>query len=110
MAAHVLGHPDFTARDAAILQPDEAENLHVQFRSGPHTLIASRIEGNYPNYRCVVPHEFLADGHGSTLRLSAGISPGLVTDPTVENYCVLMPCRCVAEDAADESPDQAMAA
>ena len=182
-AVHVLAHPDFTARDAAILQPDEAENLHVQFRSGPNTLIAKRIEGSYPNYRQVVPHEFLADATipethrsaliswlrslmgkantvrltwgrpgpltlthrdqdsdaaatmqvpvittgvlpaisfspqfladalviGSTLRLIDGISPGLVTDPS-GNYCVLMPCRCVAEDAARESPAQAMAA
>ena len=46
--------------------------------------------------------QFLADALaiGSTLRLIDGISPGLVTDPAVENYCVLMPCRCVAEDAA----------
>ena len=54
-AVHVLGHPDFTLRDAAIQQPDDAENLHVQFRSGPHTLIAKRIEGSYPNYRHVIP-------------------------------------------------------
>jgi len=169
---HVPAHPDFTARDAAILQPEKAENLHVQFRSGPHTLVAKRIEGSYPNYRCVIPHEFLADATipethhsaliswlrslvgksntvrltwgrpgpltlthrdqdsdaaatmqvpvitsgvlpaisfspqfladalviGSTLRLIDSISPGLVTDPSVENYCVLMPCRCVVED------------
>src|ERR1035437_392431 len=54
-AVHVLDHPDFSARDAAILQPDAAENLHVQFRSGPNTLIAKRIEGNYPNYMQVIP-------------------------------------------------------
>ncbi len=54
-AVHVLGHPDFTFRDAAIQQPDNAEDLHVQFRSGPHTLIAKTIEGHYPNYRHVIP-------------------------------------------------------
>jgi len=60
-AVHVLGFPDFTGRDAAIQQPDDGQGPHVQFRSGPHTLIARTIEGNYPNYRQVIPHEFLAD-------------------------------------------------
>jgi DNA polymerase-3 subunit beta len=73
-AVHVLAHPDFTARDAAILQPDAAENIHVQFRSGPHTLIARRIEGNYPNYRQVVPHQFLADATIPETHRSALIS------------------------------------
>ena len=58
-------YPDFTTRDAAILQPEvsdqDADKPHVQFRSGPHTLIARTIEGTYPNYRQVIPHEFLAD-------------------------------------------------
>jgi DNA polymerase III sliding clamp (beta) subunit (PCNA family) len=61
VAVHVLGFQDFTGRDAAILQPEAADSPHVQFRSGPHTLIARTIEGNYPNYRCVMPGEFLAD-------------------------------------------------
>ena len=60
-AVHVLGFPDFTARDAAIQQPDNGKGPHIQFRSGPHTLIARTIEGNYPNYRQVIPREFLAD-------------------------------------------------
>jgi DNA polymerase-3 subunit beta len=60
-AVQVLGHPDFNARDAAILQPETGEGPHIQFRSGPHTLIARTIEGNYPNYRQVIPPEFLAD-------------------------------------------------
>ena len=54
-AVQVLGHPDFNARDAAILQPEAGEGPHIQFRSGPHTLIARTIEGNYPNYRQVIP-------------------------------------------------------
>jgi len=64
-AVKVLGFPDFAARDAAIMQPEvsdkDADKPHVQFRSGPHTLIARTIEGDYPNYRKVIPHEFLAD-------------------------------------------------
>ena len=60
-AVHVLGFPDFTGRDAAILQAEAADGPHVQFRSGPHTFIARTIEGNYPNYRCVMPGEFLTD-------------------------------------------------
>ena len=176
-AVHVLAFPDFTARDAALLPPAKADNPHVQFRSGPPTLIARTIEGNYPNYRQVIPHEFLAEvtipethraaviswlksldgrsptvrltwetpGHltlthwdsgaaqatirvpvstsgggegqpptisfapqylaealaiGPVLRLIDGISPGVATGPS-GNFCVIMPCRCVVEDAKD---------
>jgi hypothetical protein len=59
--------------------------------------------------------QYLADALviGSTLRLSDGISPGVVTDPS-GNVCVLMPCRCVAEavteEAAGKSPTHAIAA
>lgn len=54
-AVHVLGHPDFLGRDAAILQPTSDDEPHVQFRSGPHTLIARTIEGHYPGYRQAIP-------------------------------------------------------
>ena len=54
-AVHALAHPDFLARDAAIVQPDDSGEYHVQFRSGPHTLIARSIEGHYPGYRHVIP-------------------------------------------------------
>lgn len=59
-AVHVLAHPDFTTRDAAILQAKQSkekdgEDHHIQFRSGPHTLIAREIEGSYPNHRNVIP-------------------------------------------------------
>ena len=193
-AVRVLGFPDFTGRDAAIQQPDDGKEPHVQFRSGPHTLIARTIEGTYPNYRQVIPREFLADatipetqrpaliswlrsldgkngkdghknsvrltwekpGHltltlrdsdatgtrihvpitisgesqppviafapgfladalaiGSTLRLIDGISPGMTTSTGSSDsdssgpFCVLMPCRCVAEDAAEVGAEQA---
>ena len=78
VGVHVLGFPDFIARDAAILQPEgadkEAEELRVQFRSGPHTLIATAIAGNYPNYRKVIPREFLADATFPEMQRSAVIS------------------------------------
>ena len=54
-AVHVLVHPDFSTRDAAALQSDDDKGTHIQFRSGPHTFIAKTIEGNYPNYRNVIP-------------------------------------------------------
>jgi DNA polymerase-3 subunit beta len=65
-AAHVLLHPDFATRDATLRQPDDADNNdpktpYVEFHSGPHTLIAKEIEGSYPNYRQVIPREFLAE-------------------------------------------------
>ena len=56
-----MAYPDFTTRDAAILQSKKTDNPHIQFRSGPHTLIARTIEGQYPNYHQVIPHEFLAE-------------------------------------------------
>ena len=37
------------------LQADETDDSHIQFRSGPHTLIAKTIAGHYPNYRNVIP-------------------------------------------------------
>jgi DNA polymerase-3 subunit beta len=63
-AVHVLVHPDFSTRDAAVLQPDDDEDdeddeddkaTHIQFRSGPHMLVAKTIEGQYPHYRNVIP-------------------------------------------------------
>jgi DNA polymerase-3 subunit beta len=54
-AVHVLAHPDFTTRDPAVMQPVKEDDAHVQFRSGPHTLIAKTIEGRYPGYRHVIP-------------------------------------------------------
>jgi DNA polymerase III sliding clamp (beta) subunit (PCNA family) len=54
-AALVLVHPDFATRDAAVMQADKTEDLHIQFRSGPHTLIAKTLEGHYPNYQNVIP-------------------------------------------------------
>ena len=181
-AVHVLGLPDFAGRDASIQQPEEGKEPHIQFRSGPHTLIARAIEGQYPNYRQVIPSEFVADatvpdtrrpaliswlrsldgkgnsvrltwdkpGHltltlrdsdttaaridvpvtttgqppviafgpayladalaiGSTLRLIDGLSPGMAVDPSSGNFCVLMPCRCVAEDAPEAAVGNASA-
>ena len=181
-AVHVLGFPDFTGRDAAIQQPDAGTtNAHVQIRSGPHTLIARTIEGNYPNYKQVIPREFVAEatipdahkaaliswlrsldgkrnsvrltwdkpGHltltlrdsdttdalihvpvsitgqppviafapgyladaltiGPTLRLIDGMSPGMASSPS-GNFCVLMPQRCVPEDAPEVDVKQAKA-
>lgn len=54
-AVHVLVDPGFSTRDAAVLQADDDKGTHLQFRSGPHTFIAKTIEGNYPNYRNVIP-------------------------------------------------------
>jgi len=46
---------------------------------------------------------YLADALaiGSTLRLIDGLSPGMAVDPSSGNFCVLMPCRCVAEAAVE---------
>jgi DNA polymerase-3 subunit beta len=54
-AVHALVHPDFSTRDAVLLQTGDDKGTHIQFRSGPHTFIAKTIEGHYPNYRNVIP-------------------------------------------------------
>ncbi len=54
-AVHVLVHPAFASRDAAVMQPTKEDDAHVQFRSGPHTLIARTVEGRYPGYQHVIP-------------------------------------------------------
>ena len=52
--------------------------------------------------------KFLADALaiGATLRLIDGISPVKTTDPS-GNFCVLMPWRCVAEDAPEAAAGNA---
>ena len=40
---------------------------------------------------------------GSTCRLIDGISPGMAADPASGNFGVLMPWRCVAENAPEDS-------
>jgi len=51
----------------------------------------------------------IAAGYRHAWRRHLPLSCWMPACPTA-TYCVLMPCRCVAEDAVDESPDQAMAA
>jgi hypothetical protein len=48
--------------------------------------------------------KFLADALaiGPTLRLIDGLSPGMTSDPS-GTFCVIMPCRCVAE--AEDAPE-----
>jgi len=33
----------------------------------------------------------------------------MASDPASGNFCVLMPCRCVAEDAAEAGVEKALA-
>jgi len=46
---------------------------------------------------------------GSTLRLIDGISPGMAVDQSSDNFCVLMPCRCVAEEVREVGAEQVAA-
>ena len=48
----------------------------------------------------------VALGIGSTLRLIDRLSPAMTSDPS-GTFCVIMPCRCVAEDAPEAGPEQA---
>jgi DNA polymerase-3 subunit beta len=86
-AAHVLVHPDFSTRDAAVLQTDDGDDdkgTHIQFRSGPHTLIAKTIEGHYPNYRNVIP----------------GYLPQSVTVPETHRAALIAWLRSLGKDQA----------
>jgi DNA polymerase-3 subunit beta len=53
----VLAHPDFTRSDAHIQIQKVDDTEWISIRSGNHVLLSKTIEGNYPNYRQVIPHQ-----------------------------------------------------
>jgi DNA polymerase III subunit beta len=59
-SVHVLCHPDFFARDSAVVLDADPESRLIRFRSGPLTLITTTLEGNFPGYRHVIPRQFNA--------------------------------------------------
>jgi len=56
-ACHILGHQDFTADLATITWIDhkEPEKRHVAIQCGRHLLVSKPLDGNYPNYKQVIP-------------------------------------------------------
>ena len=46
---------------------------------------------------------------GSTLRFIDGLNPGMAVDQSSGNFCVLMPCRCVAEEVPEVAAEQVAA-
>ncbi len=56
-AVKVLGHSDFLKGDVTVTLPDDTEKNLAAFRAGDHVLISRTSEGNYPNYRQVIPRE-----------------------------------------------------
>jgi DNA polymerase-3 subunit beta len=54
-SVNVLAHPDFTRNDAYIQMQKVDETEWISIRSGNHVLISKIIEGNFPNYRQVIP-------------------------------------------------------
>lgn len=52
----VLAHPDFTRSDAHIRLQKVIGTEWIAIRSGNHILMSKIIEGNYPNYRQVIPY------------------------------------------------------
>ena len=54
-SASVLAHPDFTSSDAHVRLQKVEETEWISVRSGNHILMSKIIEGNYPNYRQVIP-------------------------------------------------------
>jgi DNA polymerase-3 subunit beta len=72
-SVHVLCHPDFLARDAAVVMAADPESQLIQFRSGPLTLITTTLEGNFPGYRHVIPRQF-----NSTVTIPETRRPALI--------------------------------
>ena len=54
-SAKVLAHPDFISREANVRLQKIGETDWISIRSGNHLLISKIIQGNYPNYRQVIP-------------------------------------------------------
>jgi DNA polymerase III sliding clamp (beta) subunit (PCNA family) len=55
-SAGVLAHPDFTGGDAHVRLQKVEETEWISIRSGNHVLMSKIIEGTYPNYSQVIPH------------------------------------------------------
>lgn len=51
----VLRHPGFTGNDVQVRMWKVDEGEWISIRSGNHHLVSKRIEGDYPNYRQVIP-------------------------------------------------------
>ena len=79
-AVSVLAHPDFAGRDASILLQTVNETQWVSIRSGRHHLLAKTIDGSYPSYRQVIPHDaphlvtFSTDHRMSVIKWLRGLS------------------------------------
>jgi len=80
------GHVTLTLRDS----DETGAHIHV-----PVTLSG---EGRPPVIAFAPGYLAEALTIGSTLRLVDGISPGMASDPASGSFCVIMPCRCVAEE------------
>ncbi len=97
------GHLTLTLRDS-----DETDS-HI------HVPVSISGEGR-PPVIAFAPG-YLADALeiGPTLRLIDGLSPGMTTSTDSSDggpsgpYCVIMPCRCTAEDAPEVGAEQAAA-
>ncbi len=51
----VLGHPAFTGNDVHVRMWTVDEGEWISIRAGNHHLVSKRIEGDFPNYRQVIP-------------------------------------------------------
>jgi DNA polymerase III subunit beta len=52
---NVLAHPVFTGNDVHVRLWNVDEGEWISIRSGSHHLVSKRIEGDFPNYRQVIP-------------------------------------------------------
>jgi len=59
-AVKVLGHPDFLKGPATVTLDEDTEKGLVCFQSGNHTLASKTIEGNFPDWRQIVPRGMVA--------------------------------------------------
>lgn len=59
-AVHVLGAPALSQSTCRVTRWEDDNDQWVRFESGEHTLISRCLEGNFPNWKQVVPREMVA--------------------------------------------------
>ena len=111
-----LSDPGGSHRNSVRLSWDKPGHLTLTLRDSDetdsHIHVPVSISGKHRPPVIAFAPGYLADALeiGLTLRLIDGLSPGMTSDPSGP-YCVIMPCRCVAEakDAPEVGAEQAAA-
>lgn len=79
-AVAVLAHPGYIGSDVYIQKQKVDDTEWISIRSGNHVLMSKTIEGNYPNYRQVIPQQagelvtFSPDHRASVIKWLRGLA------------------------------------